>query len=105
MAFTIVQGGGMNNFVTATGGGNTDTITFNLLGGRYAWCANATWGGGNLALAILMPDGSTYINCATSLTADGCEVLDLCAGKYKLTSTTATAVQTSLCPVPLRPCA
>ena len=88
--------------VTFTAGGNGDSVTFQLVGGRYAFGANATWGGGNLALQILMPDGSTYVACATALTADGFEVLILPPGTYKFVVTTASSVQGFVLPVPYR---
>lgn len=78
------------------------TAGFSVLGGRYAFGANATWGGGNVVVQALMPDGTTYVSCATALTADGFEVLDLPPGTYRIGITTATSVQGFLIRVPYR---
>ncbi len=99
MAISVVD---FKNGVTFTGGGNADAVVFTLLGGRYGCAVNATWGGGNVQLQILMPDGTTYINAAASFTADGTAVYDLPQGKFKILVTTASAVQGSLVPIPYR---
>lgn len=90
------------NGIIATGL-SADSAAFTLLGGRYLFSANATWGGGAATLKMLMPDGSTYVPCATALSADGSVVADLPAGTYKVAIATATAVQLAVSPVPYRP--
>ena len=90
-----------NDGITATG--QSATVTgVNLLGGRYAFGVNATWGGGSVQLEVLMPDATTYIAAAPSFTADGTAVYDLPPGTYELVITTATAVQFFLVRVPYR---
>lgn len=81
---------------------SADVGPYTVLGGRYALMASATWGGGTVTLQALMPDGSTYINIASPLTADGAQLVDLPPGSYKLDIVTATAVQASLVRVPFR---
>src|SRR5579859_3012038 len=93
---------GFNNDGTAQTGLSATTAGFYLLGGRYAFGVNATWGGGNAQLQVLMPDGTTYIAAAASFTADGTAVYDLPPGTYKLAITTATALQFFLVRVPYR---
>ena len=84
-----------------------------LEGGRYQLSAHATWGGGNLKLQQLLPDGSTYFSLfgqpstATpttwvgTLTADGVLYFDLPPGTYQVVVTTATASYFNLTRVPL----
>jgi hypothetical protein len=79
---------------------STDVGPYPLLGGVYAISMAATWGGGNVALQQLMPDGSTYLAILTAFTADGSALVDLPPGTYKLAVTTATALQGSLVRVP-----
>lgn len=82
-------------------------------GGTYQLAAKATWGGGNLALQQLLPDGTTYLalfgqpSSATpntwvaSLTADGVLTFsNLPPGTYQIVITTATASYVSLTRVP-----
>ena len=52
---------------------------FGLLGGKYGVTCSATFSGGNVALQILGPDGSTFVT-ATSFTANGFATVDLPAG-------------------------
>ncbi|MGH3514686.1 MAG: hypothetical protein ACRDRB_20795 [Pseudonocardiaceae bacterium] len=88
--------------LTFTGGGDGDTVKFTLLGGRYAVGSAATWGGGNVAFNILMPDGTTYIAFLTAFTADSIAVVDLPPGSYEIVITTATSVQGFLVRIPFR---
>ncbi len=78
------------------------TAAFLLYGGKYAMTVHATWGGGNVHLQILLPDGSTYLDVgsSTNFTADGFAVVDLPPGSYKFTVTTATAVYVSVTRIP-----
>lgn len=62
-------------------------------GGVYNFAAKATWGGGNVKLQQLMPDGSTYADVASStISADGSLNLTLAPGLYRQVVTTATAI-------------
>ena len=84
-----------------------------LEGGQYQLAAHATWGGGNIALQQLLPDGTTFLalfgqpNSATpttwaaSLLADGTLTFNLPPGTYQLVVTTATALYAALTRVPL----
>lgn len=73
--------------------------TFQIGGGTYAFGVNATWGGGNVVLQICMPDKATYLTLGT-FTADGTNIYQLPTGTYRITITTATAVQGFLISVP-----
>jgi len=74
---------------------------FSILGGTYALDAVATWSTGSVKLQRVGPDGSTLIDAATSMTANGTSgALSLTPGKYQLTITTATAVYASLTRIP-----
>lgn len=65
---------------------------FVLRGGNYGLTCHATWGGGNVALQRLSPDGTTYITVITALTTDGYASANLPSGTYQLAVTTATAI-------------
>ncbi len=86
---------------------------FRLLGGRYQLSAKATWGGGNVILQQIMPDGTTAVtlfgqpSSATPntwvglLSADGVlTFLDLPPGSYQLVYATGTAGYFNLTMVP-----
>ncbi len=91
------------------------TAAFTLYGGRYAFGAVATWGGGSAKLQQLGPDGSTFIDFLGSannagaeqnypvnaLTANGVLVIDLPPGQYRVTIATASAVYVNIVRVPL----
>lgn len=66
--------------------------SFILRGGNYGLTVSATFGGGNVALQRLSPDGSTYVTVITALTAAGYASANLPNGTYRLLITTATAV-------------
>ncbi len=76
------------------------TAAFALDGGLYELAAVATWGGGNVQLQQLGPDGSTWLNVGTDLTANGVTTMDCPPGTYQLAVTTATGVTASICRVP-----
>jgi hypothetical protein len=76
------------------------TDPFPLTGGHYAVSSVATWGGGNVALDMLGPDGSTYIPAFTAMTANAYATVFLPPGQYRFTITTATAVYLNLCRIP-----
>lgn len=71
---------------------SASTAAFVLRGGNYGLTCHATWGGGNVALQRLSPDGSSYVTVITALTADGYGNANLPSGSYRLQVTTATAV-------------
>lgn len=66
--------------------------SFILRGGNYGLTVSAVFGGGNVALQRLTPDGSTYVTVITALTAAGYASANLPNGTYRLSITTATAV-------------
>jgi hypothetical protein len=68
------------------------TAAFILRGGNYGLTCHATFGGGNIALQRLSPDGSTFVTVITALTADGYASANLPSGSYQIAITTATAV-------------
>lgn len=82
------------------------TSPFTIKGGGYLVSVSATFGGGSVKLQILGPDGTTYLdikqpfdNAGTeqddvisTWSANGAKLMPLCAGQYRLTITTATAV-------------
>lgn len=69
-------------------------------GGKAAFMAEATFGGGSVKLQIKLPQG-TYADIASaSLTAAGIYVTDLPAGTYRAVATTATAVYARLAGIP-----
>jgi hypothetical protein len=76
---------------------------FVLLGGKYGVSAVATFSTGSVALQILGPDASTYINALPAFTANGAASVDLPAGKYQvLVTAPATAVNVSVIPISYR---
>lgn len=60
-------------------------------GGRGVLTAVATWGGGNIALQYMGPDGSTWLAVGTALTANGLSTFELPPGLIRAAVTTATA--------------
>ena len=69
------------------------TLQFPILGGKYSFDASGTWGSGNAQVELLGPDGSTWLNVGSSVTANGVQTLDLPAGQYRIAiSSGATAV-------------
>jgi len=81
---------------------SASTAAFFLNGGDYLVEAVATWGGGNVELQALGPDGSTYLSLPTALklTANGSISGYLTPGQYRFTVTTATAVYCSVARIP-----
>lgn len=95
MAFNDFKNGVSFSGLSAT------PAAFTVLGGLYAFAVAATFGGGNVDLQMLMPDGTTYESVLTTVvTANGQRLVDLPPGTYKVVITTATAVQGSLIRVP-----
>jgi hypothetical protein len=77
-----------------------NTSAFPLLGGKYGVAATGTFGGGSIALQILLPDGSTWVPAFTAFAAAGFSVIDLPPGQYRLAIATATAVYASVTRIP-----
>jgi hypothetical protein len=77
------------------------TASFSLDGGYYMVAAVATFGGGNVELQALGPDGSTWLSAPTALklSANGTIAGYLPQGVYRFTITTATAVYCSVAAV------
>lgn len=62
-------------------------------GGKGMFAVKATFGGGSVALQVLLPDGSTwYTPAGLSLTADGAVLFELPPCLVRALVTTATAV-------------
>jgi len=82
---------------------SASTTGFYLKGGTYLIEAVATWGGGNIELQALGPDGSTYLSLPTALklTANGTIQGQLAPGLYRFTVTTATAITCSVAGIPV----
>jgi hypothetical protein len=60
-------------------------------GGKGAFLAEATWGGGTIKLQMQTPQG-TWVDVAdTSLTANGHKVFEIPAGQIRANLATATA--------------
>src|SRR5229473_1307312 len=96
-----------NDGIAYTSGPTDNPASFTLLGGRYELAATATFGGGNIALQQLMPDGTTYAQVTAAygthpITAAGTAVFDLSPGTYRIVITTATAAALALTRVPYR---
>lgn len=70
------------------------TSAFVWNGGRGAFMAKATWGGGTVKLQYLLPDGSTWVDVGpdVELTADGMGGFELPPGHIRVNIATATAV-------------
>lgn len=81
---------------------SSNGTTFSIQGGFYMLTGVATWGGGNIEIQKLGPDGSTMISLATpmKLTANGEITAYLPPGQYQLTVTTATAIYAELTRIP-----
>lgn len=74
---------------------------FQLIGGYYCLTASATWSSGTVTVQAVGPDGSTLINTALTLSANGQSLGYLPAGTYQITVATSTAVYASLQSVPI----
>jgi hypothetical protein len=91
----------MNSFGAAllVNAGAGAGASFDWNGGRLAFSAVATFGGGSVALEYLGPDGTTWLaapkdtdGTAVSLAAAGIIISELPPGKIRANATTATAV-------------
>jgi hypothetical protein len=76
------------------------TPAFGLYGGKYGLDVTATFSSGNVQLQTLAPDGSTWVNVGSAITAAGFSNYDLPPGQYRLAITTATAVYAALTTIP-----
>jgi len=73
---------------------------FVVSGGYYQFFAKATWGGGNMQLNQLAPDGVTWVANGAAITADGFQYVYLPPGQVQVVVTTSTANYFSLCRIP-----
>jgi hypothetical protein len=60
----------------------------------------ATFGGGNVQLQLLGPDGSTWLAVGRAITSNGFSSQALPPGQYRIAITTATGVFAALTSVP-----
>lgn len=60
-------------------------------GGKGLFTAVATWGGGNVQLQYMGPDGATWLNVGAAVTANGIQNFELAPGLIRAAVTTATA--------------
>lgn len=65
-------------------------------GGKTAFIAEATFGGGSIKLQIKLPQGTYADVTSVTLSAAGMVVTDLPPGTYRAVSATATACYASL---------
>lgn len=91
------QGGLVNAFHLS----GSNSAVFPLLGGYYCFSAVATWSSGTVTVQMVGPDGTTLINTALTLSANGQINGPLPAGSYQITVATATAVYASLQSIPI----
>lgn len=84
-------------FVNAAAGNSTDLY---WQGGKLAFIAEATWGGGSVALQFMSPHGTWIAVTSGSLTANGLIVLELPPGRLRAVGTTASAIYASAVSVP-----
>lgn len=80
------------------GAGNGAVV--NILGGKYALLAEATFGGGNIKLQIQLSQGGFADVGSSTLSAAGMVVLDLPPGSYRAVVTTSTAAHARLARIP-----
>lgn len=80
------------------GTGNGSDVFYS--GGKAAFMAEATFGGGTVKLQIKLPQGTYFDVANVSLSAAGMVVSDLPAGTYRAVATTATAVYARLARIP-----
>lgn len=74
---------------------------FDVNGGYYALTAHsASWGGGNVTVNILLPDGTYFPLTTLVLSADGIAFGYLPPGNLKFVLTTTTAANVALTRVP-----
>jgi hypothetical protein len=76
------------------------TAAFTYGGGVSRFTVTATFGGGNVGLEQLGPDGVTWLATLTALTVNGSTAVSLPPGQFRVSVATATAVYTQLARVP-----
>lgn len=70
---------------------------FTVNGGKFSLDISGTWGSGNAQVELLGPDGSTWLNVGSSVTANIVQTLDLPSGQFRVAITSgATAVYFAL---------
>ena len=68
------------------------TVTLGYLpAGLYGCAISGTFNGGSYTLQVLMPDASTWVTCATAVTAAGYFTASLIPGYYRLLETGTTS--------------
>lgn len=86
------------DLLSNAGTGNGDEKSFP--GGKAAFMAEATFGGGSVKLQTKAPNGTWFDVTDASLSAAGMVVTDLPPGGYRAVATTATAAYASLITIP-----
>jgi hypothetical protein len=80
---------------------STTTSPFTLKGGTYSFIMRATSYGTTVQLQTLAPDGSTWVNAAANVTADGTNTYsNLPPGQYRINISGATGLFADLTRVP-----
>jgi hypothetical protein len=69
-------------------------------GGKAAFTAEATFGGGTVKLQIKLPQGTYFDVASVTLSAAGMVVTELPPGTYRAVATTATAAYSRLVRIP-----
>lgn len=69
-------------------------------GGKSAFIAEATFGGGSVKLQIKLPQGTYADVSSVTLSAAGMVATDLPPGTYRAVATTATGVYSRLVAIP-----
>lgn len=80
------------------GAGNGADCVFN--GGKAAFLAEATWGGGSAKLQVKLPNGSYADVSSVTLSANGMVITELPMGIYRAVTATATAAYVRLVRIP-----
>lgn len=78
----------------SNGTGNGSDVAW--MGGKTAFLAEATFGGGTVKLQIKLPQGTYADVTSVTLSAAGMVVSDLPQGTYRAVATTATAAYARL---------
>jgi len=76
------------------------TAAFTFGGGSAKFTVIATFGGGNVGLDQLGPDGVTWLATLTALTVNSATAVSLPPGQFRVSVATATAVYAQLARVP-----
>jgi hypothetical protein len=81
-----------------SGAGNGSDVYW--VGGKTAFIAEATFGGGSVKLQIKLPQGTYADVTSVTLSAAGMVSTDLPPGSYRAVATTATGVYSKLIAIP-----